>query len=203
MNNKTGLAVVKYLLGCKLDGQLSNLQRFQPEDKDAVEAVAAALDRIEGATWPRDVLAAEARAAKAYWAAVADLPVRFGRADAAKVPARWLGVGDRHSPLSGSPRLEEALAKLAETSRTRMRGIRAWEREHGKGVDRERYEVEVLPAISALSVPALRAATGLSQHYCWRVRQGSKRLHPMHWNAVLKTREAVGGRVRWSRPRFD
>jgi hypothetical protein len=60
----------------------------------------------------------------------------------------------------------------------------AWEREHGKGFDVVRYEAEIMPAIGALTVPALVAKTGLSTHYCWQVRSGRKRMHPMNWAAV-------------------
>jgi hypothetical protein len=83
-------------------------------------------------------------------------------------------------------RSPEARAKQAAASRERMQEIRAWEREHGKGFDEERYAAEILPAIQAITVPALVARTGLSQHYCWQVRAAKKRLHPMHWNAVLR-----------------
>jgi hypothetical protein len=63
-------------------------------------------------------------------------------------------------------RTPEARAKLADASRARMRAIRAWEREHGKGFDEKRYQGEVVPAITLLTVDALRARTGLSRHYC-------------------------------------
>ncbi len=62
---------------------------------------------------------------------------------------------------------------------------RAWEREHGKVADQERYESEILPAIQRLTVPALMAITGLSQHRCWQVRTGRKRAHAMHWEGVV------------------
>jgi hypothetical protein len=90
-------------------------------------------------------------------------------------------------------RSAEARAKLVATSRERMRAIRAWEREHGKGFDTERYASEIVPTIQALTVPALMAKTGLSQHYCWQVRAGRKRLHPMHWDAIVtgRSRAAV------------
>ena len=71
-----------------------------------------------------------------------------------------------------------------------MLAIRAWEREHGKVIDRQKYETEILPSIRNLSIPALMAATALSQHYCWQVRTGRKRLHPMHWDAVMRLHDA-------------
>jgi hypothetical protein len=67
-----------------------------------------------------------------------------------------------------------------------MQAIRAWEVEHGKVIDRQKYQGEILPAIQALTVPALMALTGLSQHCCWQVRSERKNLHPMHWDAVLR-----------------
>ena len=85
-----------------------------------------------------------------------------------------------------SPR---ALAKRAETSRSRMLVIRGWERKNGKFIDRARYERDILPVIEEMTVAALVSATGLSQHYCWQVRSSRKRLHPLHWKSVLQTPE--------------
>ena len=84
----------------------------------------------------------------------------------------------------------KAKARRAEASRATTLSIRAWEREHGKVKDQERYEREILPAIQELTVPTLMAITGLSQHYCWRVRTGRKSLHPMHWDAVMRLHDA-------------
>jgi hypothetical protein len=81
-------------------------------------------------------------------------------------------------------RAAEAKAKQAAASRLRMRAIRAWERDHGKDFDAERYAAEIVPLLQTLTVPALMAKTGLSQHYCWQVRSGRKRLHPMHWDGI-------------------
>jgi hypothetical protein len=88
-------------------------------------------------------------------------------------------------------RTPEARAKLAETSRARMLAIRSWEREQGRVVDRQRYEKQVFPAIQQMTVPALTALTGLSQHHLWQVRTGWRRLHAMHWDAVLRARSRV------------
>jgi hypothetical protein len=86
-------------------------------------------------------------------------------------------------------RTAEARAKIAEKSRERMRVIRGWERRNGKNMDRARYERDILPVIEKMTVAALVAATGLSQHYCWQVRSGRKRLHPLHWESVLRMPE--------------
>jgi hypothetical protein len=45
-------------------------------------------------------------------------------------------------------------------------------------------EAEVVPLMKRMTVPELVHVTGLSRHYCWQVRAGRKRLHPMHWGAV-------------------
>lgn len=79
----------------------------------------------------------------------------------------------------------EARARRSASLSAAGRAIRAWEKVHGTEVDSKAYEETVLPAIRSLSVPKLVAATGLSQSYCWRVRRGTKRLHPMHWGKVL------------------
>jgi hypothetical protein len=66
-----------------------------------------------------------------------------------------------------------------------MLAVRAWERLNGKVHDWDRYEVEVIPVVEAMTVPELVHVTGLSRHYCWQVRSGKKRLHPMHWSRVM------------------
>jgi hypothetical protein len=66
-----------------------------------------------------------------------------------------------------------------------MLALRAWERLNGKVHDWDRYEAEVIPVIKAMTVPELVHVTGLS-HYCWLVREGKKRLHPMHWRRVIE-----------------
>lgn len=78
-----------------------------------------------------------------------------------------------------------AKQKRAASSKERMLAVRAWERLHGKVHDWDRYEVEVIPAVEAMTVPELVHMTGLSRHYCWQVREGKKRLHPMHWTRVM------------------
>ena len=45
------------------------------------------------------------QAALAYWDAWANVQVPFGPRDSARVPDHWRTFGQRHSPLTGSPRL--------------------------------------------------------------------------------------------------
>jgi hypothetical protein len=51
------------------------------------------------------LLAAEAQAANAYWDAWSELPIPFSARDASSLPEHWLSFGQRHSLLTGSPRL--------------------------------------------------------------------------------------------------
>lgn len=99
-----GLQVVRDLLGAKLEGQLAVLRSAFPDDAKAIGAVARALEALGWATSPGSMLSAEAKAAAAYWEAWRELPLRFARADEAKVPEHWCSFGERHSPLSTSPR---------------------------------------------------------------------------------------------------
>jgi len=78
-----------------------------------------------------------------------------------------------------------AKQKRVDSSRDRMLAVRAWERLNGKVHDWNRYEAEVILVIKVMTVPELVHVTGLSRHYCWMVREGKKRLHPMHWDRVI------------------
>ncbi len=93
--------------------------------------------------------------------------------------------------MRGSPddpaKTPEARAKQAASSTRHAKARRAWEREHGREVDAQRYEREILPRIRAMTVPALVGATGLSSYYCWEIRSGRKRLHERHWDALHKS----------------
>lgn len=80
-------------------------------------------------------------------------------------------------------RSELANAKRVATSRSTSLAMRVWEREHGKG-EPETYEREILPRIRLLTVPRLVELTGVSQYHCWKVRNGDRRLHARHWEAV-------------------
>jgi hypothetical protein len=82
---------------------------------------------------------------------------------------------------------QEAKAKQAARSREVMLANRAWEREHGRVFDVERYESEILPLVRSITISALAHATALSDFYLWRVRKGERRLHPRHWESVRRS----------------
>ena len=85
---------------------------------------------------------------------------------------------------------DAARARSSATSRERMLTIRAWERIHGRSHDWDRYRQDVVPLLPNMTVPELVSVTGLSKHFCWQVRAGKKRLHPMHWEAVMRFAQA-------------
>jgi hypothetical protein len=89
----------------------------------------------------------------------------------------------------------EAKAKRVASWKERMLAVRAWERLNGKVHDWDRYEAEVVPIINGMTVPELVQVTGLSRHYCWQARAGRKRLHPMHWSAVIGFNVARAGHL--------
>ncbi len=98
-----GTEVARSLLRDKIRGQatlrpeLGNDQRPQFFD--------AALAEMDHADTIEQLLGVEAAAALAYWEAWRGLDVRFGARDRADAPTHWLTFGQRHSPLTSSPRL--------------------------------------------------------------------------------------------------
>jgi CRISPR-associated protein Cas1 len=103
LDTDVGLSIVKRLMGAKLRGQRTVVGRYGSER--AERRLTDASDALDWCNDSRQVLAIEAKAASVYWAALADLPVRFADADAGLIPERWSTVGERHSILSSKPRL--------------------------------------------------------------------------------------------------
>lgn len=100
----TGLGIARDLLRQKLDGQ-ARVARELP-DGEAVAATIQKLSTVLGdAASVEALMVVEAAAAASYWAAWADIPIPWVRADAIKVPGHWRTVGGRASPLTGNPRL--------------------------------------------------------------------------------------------------
>jgi len=99
-----GLQIVRELLTSKLEGQLTLLQHSLPRHAPAAHAVERRLQGLQKVDSIGAALALEAKAASTYWARWQELPVQFARIDERKVPKHWLTFGDRHSPLSASPR---------------------------------------------------------------------------------------------------
>jgi CRISPR-associated endonuclease Cas1 len=107
-DTEVGLSIVKRLLGAKLSGQRSVIEGHGSGSvEDRLADARAALDTCSDT---RQALAIEARAASAYWSALADLPVRFAKVDIGQIPEHWSRVGERHSILSSKPRQSVAPA---------------------------------------------------------------------------------------------
>jgi CRISPR-associated protein Cas1 len=98
------VSVTRDLIDRKLVGQEGNVRRMFNDERAATE-IAGARARLSAATTIRDLRLLEAQAALAYWGCWRTLPVRFPKADYARVPHHWRTFGARMSPLTGSPRL--------------------------------------------------------------------------------------------------
>jgi CRISPR-associated endonuclease Cas1 len=95
------IPIIRLLLSRKLAGQVENLERFA-RDALAIHAIlsyAASLDESDTLVGLR---ALEANAANAYWEALADVPITFGKRD--RVPDHWRTFGSRASAITGNPR---------------------------------------------------------------------------------------------------
>lgn len=102
-DSDSALMVARYLLGMKLAGQSRVAESIPaPEARTVIEL---SQSRLEEASTLRESLAAEAKAAIAYWGAWEPVPISFARADVEHLPGHWLTAGERHSPLSSGPRL--------------------------------------------------------------------------------------------------
>lgn len=101
---EVGLQIVKELLMSKLVGQLAVIDRPVPRQDLAVQAVQTGIRALANVGSIASAIGIEAKAASAYWGAWRDIRMHFARVDAKDVPKHWLTFGDRHSPLSASPR---------------------------------------------------------------------------------------------------
>jgi CRISPR-associated endonuclease Cas1 len=97
-----GVEISRLLLGRKLEGELDVLDRV--DGLDAALTVTASLAALERAQTIDAMRQAEARAAAGYWSALANQPVRFAKRDQRHLPPEWSRLGQRTSPLTGSPR---------------------------------------------------------------------------------------------------
>jgi CRISPR-associated endonuclease Cas1 len=98
-----GRELVIGLLRAKIEKQAALLARREAPS-DAVEAVNSTIEGLAAARTRREFLALEAAAAASYWAHWASTPVRFPRRNLATLPAHWVTLGARTSPLTASPR---------------------------------------------------------------------------------------------------
>jgi CRISPR-associated endonuclease Cas1 len=104
LGNGTALKISKELISQKLAGQ-ELLVRDMLHDSATADAIARFKDELPGVVSIESVRIIEALAAKKYWSAWADVPVRWPRKDERRVPEHWKRFGSRISPLTHSPRL--------------------------------------------------------------------------------------------------
>jgi len=125
----------------------------------AVDELHNLAERARSAQTVDGILAAEAAGAKTYWEALAGTPVRFPRAELAKIPGHWLSFGPRSSPVGGRNRnaanpanailgylyrLAEAVATLALATLGLDPGVGLW---HVDTAGRDSLTLDVLEAI--------------------------------------------------------
>lgn len=99
--------MARRLIAEKVAGQAQTLGRLDGVEvpEETVTAMRVAATRLHVAVGRDEIRMAEATTAGAYWSALSGTSVRFARRDAERVPAHWLTLGSRTSPLTGGPRL--------------------------------------------------------------------------------------------------
>ena len=104
LGNGAALKISKELISQKLAGQdlLVRDMLHDPATADAIARFRAELPNAEGMEVVRLI---EAQAARLYWQAWSDVPIRWPRKDERRVPEHWKRFGSRISPLTHSPRL--------------------------------------------------------------------------------------------------
>ena len=107
LDTPLGVDIARRLIAEKVAGQAETIARAEGLEvgQTTVATLRDATARLHVAVTRDDVRWAEAAAAGAYWSALSGVSVRFARRDADRVPAHWLTLGSRTSPLTGGPRL--------------------------------------------------------------------------------------------------
>jgi CRISPR-associated protein Cas1 len=104
LGNGTALKISKELISQKIAGQ-ELLVRDMLHDSAAADAIARYRYELSSAESIESVRLIESQAARAYWQAWSDVPIRWPRKDECRVPEHWKRFGSRISPLTHSPRL--------------------------------------------------------------------------------------------------
>ncbi len=104
LGNGTALKISKELISQKIAGQ-ELLVRDMLHDSATADAIARFRTDLPSAESIESVRLIESQAARAYWQAWSDLPIRWPRKDERRVPEHWKRFGSRISPLTHSPRL--------------------------------------------------------------------------------------------------
>jgi CRISPR-associated endonuclease Cas1 len=104
LTNGTALRISKELIRQKIEGQAA-LVRDMLNDLEAAVVIAKFSAELTSAERIDSARLIESQAAKTYWGAWADVPVRWPRKDELRIPEHWKCFKSRISPLTHSPRL--------------------------------------------------------------------------------------------------
>jgi CRISPR-associated endonuclease Cas1 len=104
LGNSAALKIAKELINQKLAGQ-ATLARDMLSDSETSADIERFRAELSSADAIESVRLIEAQAAKTYWQAWSELPVRWPHKDEKRVPEHWKQFGSRISPLTHSPRL--------------------------------------------------------------------------------------------------
>ena len=102
--NGTALRISKELISQKLEGQAALVRDMLHNDVTA-DAILRFRDELSNAQSNESVRLSEARAARWYWQAWVDVPIRWARKGEKRAPQHWKYFGSRISQLTHSPRL--------------------------------------------------------------------------------------------------
>ena len=107
LDTSLGVDIARRLIGEKIAAQAQTLASVSTVavTETSLAKIREAVTRLHVAATRDDVRTAEAHAAAVYWSAVSEVSIRFARRDAERIPAHWTTLGQRSSPLTGSPRL--------------------------------------------------------------------------------------------------
>ena len=87
-----------------------------------------------------------------------------------------------YAPNNATRPTADARAQLrGQKNAAHQRAVREWE---GERPDPAVFLTRSCPDCARIPIPALVAATGLSEHYCSLIRLGKKVPHPRHWDVL-------------------
>jgi CRISPR-associated endonuclease Cas1 len=104
LSNGAASQIARELIAAKLQGQ-EVLVREKLHIPLAADSIAALRNRLAETDDLNVIRGIESRAAVEYWQAWCRIPVTFPKKDADRIPEHWKAFGNRHSPLTSTPRL--------------------------------------------------------------------------------------------------
>ena len=121
-----GLEVARYLIGSKIAGHLSVLERSFGDRPDEAGSLREVLSgKITKAPSVEALVSLESACAATYWSCWPDVEIRFARKDEVRVPGHWKRFGTRASALTGGPRLATSPGNAAANYLTALGELEA------------------------------------------------------------------------------